>query len=101
MCAKGVEASTGISCRSKIIERPCIPARQAAVLTGPNFAGEVAAGLPAAVGHRRRPIRRCGRQHDPPASPAPGFRLYGNDDPVGAQLGGAAKNVIAIAAGVV
>ncbi len=30
-----------------------------------------------------------------------GFRLYGNDDPVGAQLGGAAKNVIAIAAGAV
>ncbi len=75
------------------------PGVEAAVLTGPNFAHEVAAGLPAAsviaaadAGLRTRLIQMLG---------SPGFRLYGNDDPVGAQLGGAAKNVIAIAAGAV
>ena len=76
--------------------RPGVPA---AVLTGPNFAHEIAAGLPAAS-VSPRPMPRCGK-----ASPAllgtPSFRLYGNDDPIGAQVGGAAKNVIAIAAGAV
>jgi glycerol-3-phosphate dehydrogenase (NAD(P)+) len=69
------------------------------VLTGPNFAHEVAKGLPAAAvvasvdaDLREMVLARLG---------TPGFRLYGNDDPIGAQLGGAAKNVIAIAAGAV
>ncbi len=69
------------------------------MLSGPNFAAEVAAGC------RRRPwsparTRRCGRGSSALLA-TPAFRLYGNDDPVGAQLGGAAKNVIAIAAGAV
>jgi glycerol-3-phosphate dehydrogenase (NAD(P)+) len=75
------------------------PGAEAAVLTGPNFAHEVAAGLPAAsvvaaadAGLRGRMIGLMG---------SPGFRLYGNADVVGAQIGGAAKNVIAIAAGAV
>jgi glycerol-3-phosphate dehydrogenase (NAD(P)+) len=71
----------------------------AAVLTGPNFASELAAGLPAAsvVAAGDPGLRRefC----DLLASPR--FRLYGNADAVGAQVGGAAKNVVAIAAGVV
>ena len=45
-------------------------------------------------------MRRCGPRIIRALASA-SFRLYGNDDPVGAQLGGAAKNVIAIAAGVV
>ena len=68
-------------------------------MTGPNFAHEVAKGLPTAAvvastdaGLREQVRVMLG---------TPTFRLYGNDDPIGAQLGGAAKNVIAIAAGAV
>ena len=75
------------------------PGTPAAVLTGPNFAHEIAAGLPAAAvvaagdaGLREAVAALLG---------TPSFRLYGNDDPIGAQVGGAAKNVIAIAAGAV
>ncbi|KAA2213087.1 NAD(P)H-dependent glycerol-3-phosphate dehydrogenase [Teichococcus oryzae] len=78
------------------LARPGLPA---GVLSGPNFAGEVAAGLPAAavIASTDQALRR--QAADCLATPA--FRLYGQDDPVGAQVGGAAKNVIAIAAGVV
>jgi glycerol-3-phosphate dehydrogenase (NAD(P)+) len=67
------------------------------VLTGPTFAHELAAGLPAAAvvaGPAARADIIAGL-----ATPA--FRLYGNEDAIGAQVGGAAKNVVAIAAGVV
>lgn len=96
-CCKGVERGTGRLPLEILAEVQ--PGRQAVVLTGPNFAGEVAAGLPAAAvvaaedaGLRERVAGRLS---------GPAFRLYGNADPVGAQLGGAAKNVIAIAAGCV
>ena len=97
MCAKGIEAETGLL-PLEIVEQ-LHPGTPSSVLTGPNFAGEIAAGLPAAA---------VIATHDPALRAAlisllasPNFRLYGNDDPVGAQLGGAAKNVIAIAAGIV
>ena len=70
-----------------------------AILSGPNFAREVALGLPAAaVVASRDPALRdlVGRLLG-----TTGFRLYGGDDPIGVQVGGAAKNVIAIAAGAV
>jgi glycerol-3-phosphate dehydrogenase (NAD(P)+) len=95
--AKGVELGT-LLLPLEIIEalRPGLPT---AVLSGPNFAREVAAGLPAAavIASRDQALRE--RVGDLLATPA--FRLYGSDDPVGVQVGGAAKNVIAIAAGVV
>ncbi len=76
--------------------RPGVPA---GVLTGPNFAHEVAAGLPAAaVLAATDPVLRAAAIA---ALASPAFRLYGNDDPIGAQVGGAAKNVVAIAAGAV
>jgi glycerol-3-phosphate dehydrogenase (NAD(P)+) len=75
------------------------PGASLGVLTGPNFAAEIAAGLPAAaVVAAESPATRAAVIA---ALGTPGFRLYGNDDPVAAQLGGAAKNVIAIAAGAV
>jgi glycerol-3-phosphate dehydrogenase (NAD(P)+) len=96
-CAKGLEAGT-LRLPLEILA-DLHPDRPAAVLTGPNFAHEVAAGLPAAAvlaaadaGLRASLAEMIG---------GPVFRIYGNDDPVGAQLGGAAKNVIAIAAGAV
>ena len=97
VCAKGVEAGT-LRLPLEIVAElhPGVPA---AVLTGPNFAHEVAAGLPAAaVVAAVDPALRAAIAD---LLGSPGFRLYGNDDPVGAQLGGAAKNVIAIAAGAV
>jgi glycerol-3-phosphate dehydrogenase (NAD(P)+) len=97
VCAKGVE--TGTLCLPLEVLAELRPECPGAVLTGPNFAAEVAAGLPAAAviagpdpDLRDRVAATIG---------TPTFRLYGNDDPLGAQLGGAAKNVIAIAAGAV
>ncbi|MSP04584.1 MAG: NAD(P)H-dependent glycerol-3-phosphate dehydrogenase [Acetobacteraceae bacterium] len=97
VCAKGVEAGTLRLPLEILAERR--PGATSAVLTGPNFAHEVAAGLPAAavVAATDAALREDVARMLGTAT----FRLYGNDDPVGAQLGGAAKNVIAIAAGAV
>lgn len=96
-CAKGIEAGTG-RLPLEILEA-LWPGTPGAVLTGPNFAGEIGAGLPAAAAIAASDPGLRDRIKALLASET--FRLYGNDDPVGAQLGGAAKNVIAIAAGVV
>jgi glycerol-3-phosphate dehydrogenase (NAD(P)+) len=97
VCIKGVETGT-LSLPLEVVAE-LRPGSPAAVLTGPNFAHEIAAGLPAAsviaaadASLRDTVIALLG---------TPSFRLYGNDDPIGAQVGGAAKNVIAIAAGAV
>ena len=97
ICAKGVEA--GSLMLPLEILAATHPTAIASVLSGPNFAHEIARGLPAAAvvashdaGLRALGVARLG---------SPGFRLYGGDDPVGAEIGGAAKNVIAIAAGAV
>jgi len=97
ICAKGIETGTHLL-PLEVVEA-VHPGAPAAVLTGPNFAHEIAAGLPAAA------VVAAGqaalRDSVIAALSTPTFRLYGNDDPVGAQVGGAAKNVIAIAAGTV
>lgn len=96
-CAKGVEQAT-LRLPLEILAA-IHPGARTAVLTGPNFAHEIAAALPAASviaagdGELREAIAA--------ALGTPSFRLYGNDDTIGAQVGGAAKNVIAIAAGAV
>jgi glycerol-3-phosphate dehydrogenase (NAD(P)+) len=97
VCAKGVEVGTNLL-PLEVVRDTC-PTGPLAVLTGPTFAHEVAEGLPTAAvvagnnsGFRELVLATLGTS---------GFRLYGNDDPLGAQLGGAAKNVIAIAAGAV
>ena len=70
------------------------------VLSGPSFAHEVARELPTAVVAGRRPMPRPARRvHEQFRGRR--FRLYASDDVVGVELGGAYKNVIAIAAGVV
>jgi glycerol-3-phosphate dehydrogenase (NAD(P)+) len=70
-----------------------------AVLSGPTFAREVARGEPAALVVASHDLETaCAVQT---AFSGPTFRLYTNTDPVGVELGGALKNVIAIAAGVV
>jgi glycerol-3-phosphate dehydrogenase (NAD(P)+) len=97
LCGKGVETDTLMLPLE--VAASVHPGAAAAVLTGPNFAAEIAAGLPAAAvvaggnaALRIDLIRLLGTS---------GFRLYGQQDAVGAQLGGAAKNVVAIAAGAV
>jgi len=97
VCAKGVEQATLRLPLEIVTElRPGTPA---AVLTGPNFAHEIAAGLPAAAVVAA--VDATLRESVAALLGTPAFRLYGNDDPIGAQVGGAAKNVIAIAAGAV
>lgn len=97
ICAKGIERGTGLLPQEVVAA--IHPGAETAILTGPNFAHEVASGLPAAavVAAYTAPLRA----HLVALLGSAAFRLYGNDDPVGAQLGGAAKNVIAIAAGAV
>ena len=97
LCAKGMEGGTGLLPLE--VAAALWPGTPAAVLTGPNFAREVARGLPAAsvVAGAEAAVRQLFIA----ALGGPAFRLYGNDDALGAQVGGAAKNVIAIAAGAV
>ncbi|MBO9518820.1 MAG: NAD(P)-dependent glycerol-3-phosphate dehydrogenase [Porphyrobacter sp.] len=98
LCAKGIEASTGRMMHQVAAE--AAPDSQVAVLSGPTFAHEVAAGLPTAV------TLACGGadaqwQRLVSAIARPAFRPYYSDDLTGAEIGGAVKNVLAIACGVV
>lgn len=95
VCAKGIEATTSRLPLEILAETQ--PRGRHAVLTGPNFASEISRLLPAAAvvasedaAVRAEIVARLA---------TPQFRLYGNADAIGAQIGGAAKNVIAIAAG--
>jgi glycerol-3-phosphate dehydrogenase (NAD(P)+) len=97
MCAKGVEAGTNMLPLEVL--RDAGATGPLAVLSGPNFAHEIARGLPAAAVVASSDAGL--RAHVGAMLGSGTFRLYGNDDPVGAQIGGAAKNVIAIAAGAV
>ena len=72
--------------------------RPLAVMSGPSFAREVAMGRPTAVVVASGSGDLSQRVQD--ALSSPGFRVYTNEDPVGVQLAGALKNVMAIAAGV-
>ncbi len=97
LCAKGIEAATG-RLMTEVAET-LHPRAPIAVLSGPTFAAEVAAGKPTAVTLAtndeqcgRALIQRLARPH---------FRAYASNDVVGAEIGGAVKNVIAIACGVV
>ena len=97
ICAKGIERTTGLLMPEIVAE--CLPGRKLAMLSGPTFAAEVARDLPAAVtlaasdaGTREALIAALGTRR---------FRTYGSDDPIGAAVGGAAKNVLAIGCGIV
>jgi glycerol-3-phosphate dehydrogenase (NAD(P)+) len=95
VCAKGIEAGT-LRLPLEILAETQ-PRCRHAVLSGPNFAHEIARLLPAAA---MVASEDAAARHDIVTSLAtPQFRLYGNADAIGAQIGGAAKNVIAIAAG--
>jgi glycerol-3-phosphate dehydrogenase (NAD(P)+) len=97
LCAKGVELTTGRLMSELVAEE--LPGAQVAVLSGPTFAIEVARGLPTAItlASADMALANCLAG----ALGGPMFRPYVTDDVVGAEIGGAVKNVLAIACGVV
>ena len=95
--AKGLETDT--LARMSQVMRDEAPGHPLAVLSGPSFAAEVARGLPTAVVAASMDHGAAARVQE--ALKGPTFRLYRSDDVAGVEFGGALKNVIAIAAGVV
>ena len=75
-----------------------VDAAYAALLSGPSFAREVATGMPTAITMAASSLEVA--EHAAAFFDDPAFRIYTSDDMVGVALGGALKNVIAIAAGV-
>lgn len=98
LCSKGIEAGTGRLMND--VAKAAAPDREIAVLSGPTFAHEVAAGLPTAV-----TLACAGGEEQwarlSPAIARPTFRPYYNADVTGAEIGGSIKNVLAIACGVI
>lgn len=97
LCAKGIERSRGnlpteVACQ-------VVPGRPVAALSGPSFAMEVSRGLPTAVTVAAGDSQSARRLSA--ALSTTTFRCYSTDDLVGVELGGALKNVLAIAAGIV
>lgn len=97
LCSKGIERGSGLLLTEVLAE--VWPMAAAAVLSGPSFARDVAEGLPTAVTLAAADAG-LGRRWLATIS-APHFRPYLSDDLIGAELGGAIKNVLAIAAGAV
>jgi glycerol-3-phosphate dehydrogenase (NAD(P)+) len=96
-CCKGVELSTGLGPTALIAE--LIPSATPAVLTGPSFAADIARGLPTAITLACADATLGATLQEQISTPT--LRLYRTTDTTGAELGGALKNVIAIAAGTV
>jgi glycerol-3-phosphate dehydrogenase (NAD(P)+) len=96
-CAKGIEQGTGKLMGEVLAE--ALPEATLAVLSGPSFAADVARGLPTALTIACRD-ERVGRRLAEQIGTRQ-FRLYWSSDTIGAELGGAVKNVLAIAAGIV
>lgn len=97
LCAKGIERETGLLLSD--IAREKLPDNPLAALSGPSFAADVARGLPTAV------VVAAGDETQAAVLAARfsvgTFRCYSSDDLVGVEIGGALKNVFAIAAGAV
>lgn len=96
-CAKGMEQATGRLLTDVLAEE--LPGHGIAVLSGPGFAADIAKGLPTAMvvaAHDNATAKRLAE-----ALSGPTFRLYPSEDRIGVQLGGALKNVLAIACGIV
>ncbi|MEO1967230.1 MAG: NAD(P)H-dependent glycerol-3-phosphate dehydrogenase [Sphingomonadaceae bacterium] len=98
LCSKGIDAASGQLLND--LARAIAPASEVAVLSGPTFAHEVADGLPTAV------TLACGGgeaqwERLAPVIARPSLRPYYSHDVAGAEIGGAVKNVLAIACGVV
>lgn len=97
LCSKGIEEKSGELLHH--VARQSCPGAQVVVLSGPTFAHEVAKGLPTAVTLAADDLALAERLRERIALPT--FRIYVSDDVAGAEVGGAVKNVLAIACGVV
>ncbi len=97
LCSKGIEEGSGQMLHQ--VARGVCPTSPVAILSGPTFAYEVAAGLPTAVtlACDDEALGESLRER----LALPEFRIYLSDDVAGAEIGGAVKNVLAIACGVV
>ena len=95
LCCKGIELSTGL--RASQVLAQTLPEATLAVLTGPSFAADIARGLPTALTLACE-TADCAEELQEQLQ-APHLRLYRTTDVTGAELGGAMKNVIAIACG--
>ena len=96
-CAKGIDKVSG-DLLTNMLERE-LPQHAIAVLSGPGFAADIAKGLPTAMAIAAADMAVAERLAQ--AISGPTFRLYASDDRIGVQLGGALKNVLAIACGIV
>ena len=97
LCSKGVEQGT-LKLMTEVLAET-VPQAAPAVLSGPSFAGEVARGLPTAV-TLACPDEDCAQTLSEMIA-TPTFRPYFATDMIGAEAGGAVKNVLAIACGIV
>jgi glycerol-3-phosphate dehydrogenase (NAD(P)+) len=96
-CAKGIEKATGELLTSVLEEE--IPDHSIAVLSGPGFAADIASGLPTAMVIASEELKEAIMLAETLSGRS--FRLYPSEDRIGVQLGGALKNVLAIACGIV
>lgn len=94
--AKGIEQTSGLF-PTEIIES-VLPGSRTAILSGPSFAIDIGRGLPTAVTLAAADAELAQDLAEALSSPA--FRIYHSADPLGVEIGGAAKNVLAIAAGI-
>ncbi len=97
ICAKGIEEASGKLMSEALAE--ALPRARPAVLSGPTLAGEVARGKPAAVTIAAEDVALA--ETLAAALGSARFRPYAGGDVIGAQIGGAVKNVMAIACGIV
>ena len=93
---KGIERGTHLR-MSEIIAQECGEGYRIAVLSGPSHAEEVARGIPTAIVAACTDAARARRVQEIWSGPL--FRVYTSPDPVGVEIGGAVKNVLAIAVG--
>ena len=98
VASKGIEESS-LKLLSEVLAEvlPNVPASRVAFLSGPTFAKEVALGLPCDIVAASNAMSAC--EPIQRMLHAPTFRVYASGDPVGVEVAGALKNVIAIAAG--
>jgi glycerol-3-phosphate dehydrogenase (NAD(P)+) len=96
-CAKGIERTTGLFMTEVI--KDVVLGAETAILSGPSFAADVACGLPTAVTLAASASQTAGALARALGSAT--FRPYHSTDVRGVEIGGAAKNVLAIAAGIV
>lgn len=94
--AKGIERDTGLF-MNEVVEQ-VRPKSRALVLSGPSFAVDVLRGLPTAVTLAGPTLAEAGEWAN--ALSLPHFRIYGSEDVRGVEIGGALKNVLAIACGI-